>query len=207
MRLLVNACTVCALCIAAAACELFYDRSLTWTEQVKQPDGSVIVVTREQEFRDRNYDVGDHRLEFKHPKTGEYVRWYGHRHLNVVALLTVDSDTFLLAIPTWGSSEQFLNCPNPPYLLYRFRDTWSHIPLSEVPVKELRPNVLAHVWLHIDEIKKSNWNVPVPVTITQSQTYNRQPWIIDFGSMTEQTFGKNCGRAANMLIKKVAGAT
>jgi hypothetical protein len=195
-------------CLSATGCDFFsYDKSLTWKEEVKQPDGRVIILTREQEFRDRHYDVGDQKFEFTHPRTGEYIRWYGHRHLMLVALFTIETDTYLVALPTWGSSAHFLNCPNPPYLLYRYRDTWGHIPLREIPVQEFRPNVLTHVWLHIDEIKKSKWNAPIPQKVLQIQTYNREPWLIDIGLMKEQTFGKNCGRQSDMLIRKTKKAT
>jgi hypothetical protein len=63
------------------------------------------------------------------------------------------------------------------------------------------------VWLHIDEIKKSKWNAPIPQKVLQIQTYNREPWLIDIGLMKEQTFGKNCGRQSDMLIRKTKKAT
>lgn len=188
------------LSLSLGGCGLLDERSIKWTEDAKLTDGRVVTLTRYQEFRDADYDPGNYWFEFKHPDSGQIVHWESDRDLAPLVLLIHKGDVLLIVSPKWGSSVMRYKCPDPPYLLYRYdSQVWQQVSLADVPIKELRANVIYSVYDYVGEIKKRRNHLPIEVT--QSQTRDRKQWIIDFRLMKEQTFGgSNCGRSSNYLI-------
>jgi len=178
---------------------------LKWTEDVRLPDGRILTLTRYQEFKGPR-ELGnpptesDYWFEFKHPDTGQVVRWEWDRTLETLALMMNGKDPMLLVIPNFGGDEQH-NCPNPPYLLYRFEGGWKEVSLEQIPVKRLRVNMTFVPSDSRAEIESSNYHLSAEQT--SNSMYNREPFVINFSLMRGQTFGiQNCGRNPDWLIER-----
>jgi hypothetical protein len=179
------------------------DRPLEWTEDVLLPDGRVVTLTRYQEF-EGPHGIGDtptesnYWFEFKHPDTGEVVRWESDRDLATLALLLSEGTPLLLARPEFGGFDR-RNCPNPPYLLFRYDAGWQQVDLTTIPVRRIRVNVTASPKGKRELIRSSGNHLSVEKT--QNSRHGNKPYIINFDLMTKQTFGpENCGRTINYLV-------
>jgi hypothetical protein len=103
-RHLNGACIVLLLLLTTAlsACNKS-NAPLKWTEDVRLPDGRVVTLTRYQEFKGP-HELGDtpsesdYWFEFKHPDTGEVVRWQSDRDLETLALMMDGKVPVLLLI-------------------------------------------------------------------------------------------------------------
>ena len=181
------------------------DDRLQWTEDVRMPDGRVVTLTRYQEFKGPHElgdtpSASDYWFEFKHPDTGKTVRWESDRDLATLALMMDGTVPVLLARPHFGSSMQRFNCPNPPYLLFRFEHgAWVAAPVAEIPVKRLRANMTSNPDDERKHIVASRHRLSADDT---SLTFmDNRRFIVNFALMKEQTFGRqNCGRLSNFLI-------
>lgn len=187
-----------------AACDKL-GTPLKWTEEVRLPDGRIITLTRYQEFNGWR-DLGspptesDYWFEFRHPDTGQIVRWKWDRTLESLALMMDGRTPMLLVIPNFDGAEQH-DCPNPPYLLYRFTGAWEQVPLAEIPVKRIRVNMTVGPSESRGLIERSKYHLTAEQT--SNSMYSGRPYIINFNLMKEQTFGiQNCGRYPNWLIER-----
>jgi len=103
------------------------ESSLKWKEDVLLPDGRIVTLTRFQEFK-RPSELftpkgpSYHWFEFKHLENGEVIRWEDKGDLGTVALLIQSAAPYLLVKPYYGSSIRDFDCPNPPYLLFKYRE-------------------------------------------------------------------------------------
>lgn len=181
------------------------DDSIKWTEDVRLPDGRVVTLTRYQEFKGP-HELGetptesDYWFEFRHPDSGETVRWQSDRHLATLALMMDGKVPVLLVKPQFGSSMERFNCPNPPYLLYRYEQgAWTAVPIAQIPVKRLRANMTVSPDERRKQIAASGYRLSAEDT---SMSYhNHRRFIINFALMKEQTFAlQNCGRTRDYLI-------
>ncbi len=148
---------------------------LTWTEDVRLPDGRVITLKRWVEFEGGSSHFREpstesrQSFEFKHPDTGEIVKWrnqmpQGPFHmdlassapasfdtgpdniaparLNTIALWLEQGKPRLLGKPMYGGDLDRFYCPNPPYLLYEYAaGRWHNRPLAEIRIKQIRANL------------------------------------------------------------------
>jgi hypothetical protein len=191
--LLVTALGVAALVFACTPA----GKMQLWTEDVKFPDGRIVTLTRYQEFM-RNHAIGEesgpskHWFEFKHPQTGEMVRWEEPGELGTVALFLVAGLPHLLVRPYYVSSFNDLNCPSPAYLLFRYKDhKWERIDLTQLPDKRLRSNMTFS--FNADDRVKMDQHNHISVEKTQAEMHDRTPWVMDFTDLKAQTFGpQNC---------------
>lgn len=182
-------------------------RSLRWKEDVKLPDGRVVTLDRYQEFKGPYYiGVGEgptesnYWFEFKHPDTGEKVRWESDRDLKTLVLMMDGPAPVLLTSPWWGSSMFRYRCPNPPYLLFRHEaGGWKQVAVGLVPVKRLQVNMTFSPSAQRALIRDSDHRLGVGTT--QASRSNGRPYVINFALMTEQTFTtKNCDSESDDLI-------
>ena len=195
--------------VELAACR----NDLTWTEDVKLPDGRVVTLTRWVEFKGP-YTMGDtateskQRLQFKHPETGEIVKWENDKEpglLKTVAIVLDKGNPVLLGTPAYGGDYFKFNCPNPPYLMYEYMSgQWRARPLAQVPVKTIRANLTTHAKQMREEIEANKRHLTAAQT-SDSYTYRdgvfKVPYIIRFDGMPAQTFAtKNCDHAFNELL-------
>jgi hypothetical protein len=179
------------------------NKPLEWTEDVLLPDGRVVTLTRYQEF-EGPHEIGDtptesdYWFEFKHPDTGEIVRWESNRDLATLALLFDGETPLLLTRPNFGGVHR-RNCPNPPYLLFRYDAGWHQVDLGTIAVRRIRVNVTASPKGRRELIRSSSNHLSVEKT--QDSRHINRPYIINFDLMTKQTFGpENCGRTVNYLV-------
>lgn len=186
---------------------------MAWTEDVKLPDGRVLTLTRWVEFKGP-HAMGDtateskQRLEFKHPETGEIVKWENAKEpgiLTTVALWLDSGRPILLGTPAYGDDSFKYNCPNPPYLLYEYvAGQWRTKPLVQVPINIIRANLTTHSKMMRDEIETNNRHLTAAQT-SDSYTYregvHKIPYVIKFEGMPMQTFEtRNCDRKLNKLL-------
>jgi len=178
---------------------------LRWIEDVRLPDGRIVTLTRYQEFKGPHEwggtpTVSDYWFEFKHPDTGQVVRWQSDRDLDALAMFMDGKVPMLLVRPNFGGVER-RNCPNPPYLLFRFVGSWEQVPLEQIPVKRLRANLTFGISGERKIIESSNFHITAEQT--SNTTFQDVPFIINFSLMKEQTFGiQNCGRNPDRLLEK-----
>lgn len=186
---------------------------LSWTEDVKLPDGRVVTLSRWVEFKGP-YAMGDtpneskQWFEFKHPQTGQVVKWENSDELgmlNTLALWIENGNPILLSKPALGGDSRKFQCPNPPYLLYEYASgKWQIKPLAQIPRQRIRANMTTHPKMRREEIEASKRRLSVEQT-TNSYTYRdgveRVPYVISFEEMPPQTFvEQNCDRKTDKLL-------
>lgn len=197
------------LCASVAGC-LRDDSKLKWTEDVLLPDGRTVTLTRYQEFKGPG-EIGQppsesyYWFEFKHPDTGETVRWETKREPGSVTLFVHQQVVMLLTAPRFGSGMREFGCPNPPYLLYRYTDgKWSRVELASIPIKRLRSNMTYAAGDRVAAIKAGGGHLGVETT--SSATDQFRPWIMDFTNV-KQTFDPfNCVNESDNLLANDANA-
>lgn len=179
------------------------ESKLSWTEDVKLPDGRVVTLQRYTEFKSGSSHLGDpsteslQRFSFKHPKTGETIRWENTEEqgrLKTIALWLVGDTPTLLTRPAYGGDEWTFKCPNPPYLLYEYvQGQWKSKPLVQIGINRLRSNMTAHPLKKRQHIEDNKRHLTADQT-ADSYTYRdgkyRVPYVLDFTDMPPQTFAE-----------------
>ena len=145
--------------IGLTACNMFQS-DLDWTEDIILNDGRIIRLKRHQEFKgphslDQPPSASAYWIEFKHPDTGEKIRWANERNLAAVALFIENDEFWLLTTPKYASSWDMYDRPSPPYILYKYRNYWIRVPLHETPIKRIKVNLTTDPRLRMAEIKES----------------------------------------------------
>ena len=193
------------LCVVAVLALGGCSKSLKWTEDVLLPDGRTVTLTRYQEFKGWR-DIGeeatesDYWFEFKNPDTGERVRWNGDRDLGTAALMMSEKTPYLLVVVWFGGGKYRLNCPNPPYFLYGYKNKqWEKVDLGEIPVKQFRSNMTFSPGDFKREIENTHHR---SVEQTQdSRILNMKRWYMDFSRFKEQSFGmSNCSKEDDYFL-------
>ncbi len=175
---------------------LFFGRDLRWREEVKLPDGRVLVVSRSQEFRGASVPFSpstesDYWLEFAHPETGETVRYEGSRYLQTI-LLALDKGTpYLVLAPQFTGFER-MSCPDPPYQLFRYqRGHWQWASLDELPIQKFRSNMTRtpEKWRSQLERRDETLKLSVTQALTLDTGANEssRPYVIDLSNAPKQT--------------------
>jgi hypothetical protein len=179
-------------------------RSVKWTEDVRLPDGRVVTVKRYQKFGGP-HEIGDsstetdYWLEFKSPATGKIVRYSGDRSLGTVALMIEDGAPRLLLTPHYEMRDH--NCPDPPYLLYEFRDgRWQSVSLMLLRGRRIVPNMTYSAASARAEIKShGNFLAEPEAGVFSAGKLN--PVVINFEKLTTQTFGARCNPPFNDMTE------
>jgi hypothetical protein len=198
IRLIATTAMAFVLACALSACGR---NDLKWTEDVRLPDGRVVTLERYTEFKGGSSQFGEpsteslQRLEFKHPTTGEAVRWESTKergYLETIALWLDKGTLVLLTQPAYGGDFRRLKCPNPPYLVYEFvRGQWQDKPLMQIGVEQLRSNMTTYVLERRQHIENNKRKLSADET-SDSYTFRdgirRVPYILDFKGMPQQTF-------------------
>jgi hypothetical protein len=104
--------------------------------------------------------------------------------LILFAILVKDGDLYVLVQP--HSSFSILNCPDPPYLLYRWQEgRWRLTPLEQIPYRKFAVNVSLDDDPMRERIRQNKHHLGTDVTATQT-SYGRL-FVLDFTRMTRQT--------------------
>jgi hypothetical protein len=180
-------------------------RSLKWTEDVRLPDGRVVTLKRYQKFGGP-HEIGDsstetdYWLEFKSPATGKIVRYAGDRTLGTVALMFEHGTPRLLLTPMYEGLYPH-NCPDPPYLLYEFRDGhWQSVPLTLLRGRRIVPNMTYSVSDARTEIESHGNFLAEPESgVFSAGKLNRI--VINFEKLSTQVFGARCNPPFNFMTE------
>ncbi len=151
------------------------------------PDGRVVVLTRYQEFygpheMNQPPTESDYWFEFKHPDTGELVRWKSDRDLATIALLINKGLPELLVTPRFGTSIFRYQCPDPLYLLHSPSDARA-------------------------EIESHDHHLPWRLVGGHVPGVVGGASVIDFREMGTQTFGMHCSPPFNFLSDQKGRST
>jgi hypothetical protein len=181
-----------------AGCE---PSSIRWTEDVRLNDGRVVTVERFVEFKGPTEPFqprSQSRLElsFKHPNTGERVEWIGERIYTSIALFIRGDEVLLLNSVGFGGWDQ-LDCPNPPFILWSWKKgEWSRLPLEDLPIRYVVPNLTQNV-VDLRQPGRVHWwhglHISVEETTYPEKFRREEPLHYSFEKLERQTFGaENC---------------
>lgn len=113
-----------------------------WKEEIQLHDGRLIVVERSRVMSGprepfRSATVGKWTLAFEHPdKPGKKITLEVHGGAAPMLLGLADGVPYVAINPRRGDAQYFYNCPDPPYIFFRYDGEWKRIELKEFP-KEL----------------------------------------------------------------------
>ena len=152
----------------------------SWKEEVLLHDGSKIVVERSVE-RGGRHEFGQRpsfskqSLSFVLPSINQRVTWedqfsddVGSSNFSPMLLEIVDDAAYVLSHPLNDLSYSKWGCPNPPYVIFKYRNKeWKRIPLQELPMEIKLPNLVIsspddvakeakHGFLSAEMIKQEN---------------------------------------------------
>lgn len=185
---------------------------LKWTEDIRLPDGRVLVLFRWVEFEGGSSHLGDpsvessQQFEFKHPDTGAIVKWQNRSeqgNLRTIALWLEHGRPFLLGTPAYGGDSRKYNCPNPPYLLYEYAGgQWQTKPLAQISLKQIRANLTFAPLERRSDILRNGRHLGVEQTSNSyaaADGVHFVPYVIRFEGMPPQTFREeDCSRSSNL---------
>ena len=119
----------------------------SWKEEVLLHDGSKLVVSRGVVLKGRHEigqepPIGEQRMSFTHPGTGEAIQWEDKFSEDIRSasflpmLLDVHNGTVYLIAQTMGClSYNKWGRPNPLYVVFRYEEkSWRRIDLKDLPL-------------------------------------------------------------------------
>lgn len=125
-----------------------------WQEEVLLHDGSKIVVDRSVK-RGGRHEIGQRpsytseTLAFRHPTTGVKIVWedkatpdLGNSNFLPMALDIYQDKVFLVVSPMGCIAYNKWGRPNPPYVVFRYDNTWKRVPLEELPPETKSLNLI-----------------------------------------------------------------
>lgn len=135
---------------------LFGIGGTSWKEEVLLHDGSKIIVERFVE-RGGRHEIGQkgayikQSLTFILPATGDRVEWIdsfsediGSASFLPMLLDVMAGVPYLVAKPMGCLSYNKWGRPNPPYVIFKYREKgWGRVPLAELPAEINTPNLIS----------------------------------------------------------------
>lgn len=134
---------------------LFGGAGNSWKEEVLLHDGSKLIVERSVS-RGGRHEIGqsppisEQSLTFTIPNTSERVIWkdesskdIGHTNFLPIQLDVLNMQVYLTVTPAGCLSYNKWNRPNPPYVVFQYKNKeWKHIALQELPSEFKVPNLI-----------------------------------------------------------------
>lgn len=128
----------------------------SWSEEATLHDGSKMIVERSVQ-RGGRHEIGQRpaykvqSLTFALPTTNQRVKWVDEydedeRHtIFLPMLIEVSGGTAYLVASIMGCTAfNKLGRPNPPYVVFKYRDKeWKRVALQELPIEIEKPNLLS----------------------------------------------------------------
>lgn len=124
-------------------------RTFEWKQEAPLVDGRMIVVDRysEQGPHSKSLNVRmetGQELAFTHPDTGERIRWRIMGGLQPYMLDFDQKVPYYVLIAYTVADYNRWDCPNPPYLIYRYEHgEWNRTPFEKLPRQFVKPNLMA----------------------------------------------------------------
>jgi len=168
-----------------ACAGLFALGGTSWQEEVLLHDGNKLVVERSMARGGHGISqqsiVTEESLSFTLPRTNERVTWsdkfsddLGISNFNLM-MLEISKDTaYLVMSPMGCRSYNKWGRPNPPYVVFQYRDKeWSRIALNDLPTELNAPNLIQSS--PDIEAKKTGQSIVSAVTIKELRKNYRLP--------------------------------
>jgi hypothetical protein len=185
--------------ISISACS----NSTTWKEEALQHDGSKIIVERSLK-RGGPHEIGSRggsvyqSLTFQMPVTLKEIVWEDKRSedLNTasfspMALNVVDNTAYVVASPAGCLSYNKWGRPNPPYVVFKYKDQdWSRIPLEQLPAAIKSPNL---IFSSPDDKAKEIGGVVSFQTIQRLNAVSRMPQYLGIVREPITNVSEDCG--------------
>ncbi|OJZ21732.1 MAG: hypothetical protein BGP21_06140 [Thiobacillus sp. 65-29] len=127
----------------------------SWKEELLLHDGRKLIVERSIVRKGRHEPfqrppIGEESLSFKHPVTHERIRWkdeygddVGMSNFGLLMLEVDQAAAYIVAEPRGCLSYNKWGRPNPPYVVFKFKDgDWKRIALQELPARFNKPNLV-----------------------------------------------------------------
>jgi hypothetical protein len=127
----------------------------SWKEEALQPDGTKLLVERNVARKGRHEigqrpPIGTQSLLFVMPGSAEKVRWedtysdeLGGANFNVMHAGVLGDMAYVLAAPAGCLSYNKWGRPNPPYVVFRYRNKeWQRVPMQAFPAEFIAPNLI-----------------------------------------------------------------
>ncbi len=141
--------------VTSADAGLFGLGGTSWKEEVLLHDGQKIIVERTLE-RGGRHEIGqrpgatNETLSFTMPGSNQTVTWndqysedIGSSNFNLLMLEIANGSVYLVATPMGCLSYNKWGRPNPPYVVFKYQGmAWLRIPLPELPVELVQPNLV-----------------------------------------------------------------
>ena len=142
--------------VSMSACAGLFDiGGAGWKEEVLMHDGSTIIVERSVE-RGGRHEIGqeppikEQSLTFYMPRTNKKVVWedkftedVGGANFLPMLLEINQGAIYLVVYPMGGSSYNKWGRPNPPYVVFKYKNKeWQRITLQELPEELKSPNLI-----------------------------------------------------------------
>jgi hypothetical protein len=159
---------------------LFGFGGTSWKAEVLLHDGNKIIVDRAVDYGGR-HELGqsppfkEQTLTFTLPHTSQRITWkdeysddVGSSSFNPMLVEVFGDKAYVLGSPVNSQSYSKWGCPNPPYVIFKYRNKeWKRIPLSELPAEVRLPNLVIsspddvakkakHGFLSVEMIKQEN---------------------------------------------------
>jgi hypothetical protein len=125
--------------IVALVVQMCTPATYRWKEEVRLHDGRLIVVERSRVMSGprepfRSATVGKWTLAFENPnKPGKKISLDVHGGADPMLLGFVQGIPYVAIQPGRGDARYFYNCPDPPYIFFRYDGEWRRIELAEFP--------------------------------------------------------------------------
>lgn len=127
----------------------------SWKEEVLLHDGTKIIVDRSVDYGGR-HELGqrppfkEQSLTFTLRSTNERITWEDHysddvgsSNFSPMVLEVFGDSVYVLSHPVNDLSYSKWGCPNPPYVVFKYRNNeWKRIPLQELPMEIKLPNLV-----------------------------------------------------------------
>ena len=125
-----------------------FGKTIHWKQEVQLQDGRVIEVNRISKqtgniFPENTIIEYEQHIEFINPDSKEKIAWQIPKGLGL-DLLDIDKGIAYLAMrPASVADYNTWNCPNPPFIVYWFKDhRWQKIPFEKLPQQFTQPNLM-----------------------------------------------------------------
>lgn len=148
---------VLAAASLGACAGLPFTGGFSWKEEVLLHDGRTLIVERWiKRGPGGRHEIGqppsitEGGLSFTLPGTHERVQWksvldkdIGFIDLKPLLLDVISESVYLVVEPVGCLSYNKWGRPNPPYVIFKFKDqTWKQIPIQELPPQAKAPNLI-----------------------------------------------------------------
>ena len=177
-------------CTLLAGCGV---ETLDWKEDVPLPDGRSIIVSRHEGYGG-SYELGGtpttslSTLEFKHPATGQLVRYESDGSYYPVSLFSSGNDLYLVVRFKTGGVHFDEGCPEPSALVLRYTlGRWIRVPLSASPLKRIEPNMIVDPKYTKGEIKNRNYHLG-SLDIIRIEAETKGKFTLDLTNISEPKY-------------------